>query len=233
MSKRFFSDPLLPEEPQGPDFQMVWPQFQSKAYFSTSSLYMREMEERVLKQAKERSLLIEKEAYEKGYAQGEKDGLELGQKRIDTMIHHLESVLREMERQRKELHRLYEGEMLQLVISLSQKILRHELTVQEGVIQATLREALKDMVDQRKIIIHLHPADYQSLLSHPEGLPLTTDEGGGVKLVEDHSITRGGCLFETSFGETDATIEGQFDEIVSRIWEHWEQSRPKTDPSNP
>jgi flagellar biosynthesis/type III secretory pathway protein FliH len=53
-----------------------------------------------------------------------------------------------------------------------------------------------------------------------------------VKLVEDHSITRGGCLFEAPFGETDATIEGQFDEIVSRIWEHREHFSPKIDPSN-
>ena len=41
--------------------------------------YMEEMQEQVYRELKKRAEQIEHEAYEKGFAQGEKDGLESGQ----------------------------------------------------------------------------------------------------------------------------------------------------------
>jgi flagellar assembly protein FliH len=233
LSKKFTSSYSLPEIPQENAFQLEWPQLQPKGYAPSFHRYLQELEEKVLKQTREKSLFIEKEAYEKGFAHGEKDGLELGQRRIETVIHQFQEILLEMERQRKDLHRTFEKEMLQLVLNISKKVIRHELTLHEGVILATLQEALQCVVDQKKIVVHLNPADYQYLLAHPEGLPLTLDEARGVKVIEDHSITRGGCLLETSFGEVDATVESQFEEIVSLIWEQWEQSGQRSDRSNP
>jgi flagellar assembly protein FliH len=185
---------------------------------------LKEVETKFLKQAKEKALFIEKEAYEKGFAQGEKDGLELGQRRLETTIQQFRNVFIEIERQRKDLYRAYEREMLQLVFSLSKRVLHRELQVHEDVIIAVLREAFQYVVDRKKVIVHLHPIDYQYLLTHPERVPFPLNDGGGVKVIEDPSMTRGGCFLETSFGQVDATIEGQFDEIVSLIWERMEQT---------
>jgi flagellar biosynthesis/type III secretory pathway protein FliH len=38
-----------------------------------------------------------------------------------------------------------------------------------------------------------------------------------VKILEDESITPGGGLLETEMGVIDATLEGQFDQIVEQI----------------
>ena len=233
MSKKFTSSHSLPEIPQEGTFQLEWPQLQPKAYASSFHQYLKELEEKVLKQTREKSLFIEKEAYEKGFAQGEKDGLELGQRRIETMIHQFKEILLDIERQRKDLYKAFEKEMLQLVVDISKKVIRHELKLHEGIILATLQEALQYVVDRRKLVIHLNPVDYQYLLAHPEGLSLPLDEAGGVKVIEDPSITRGGCFLETSFGEVDATVESQFNEIVSLIWEQWERSGQRSDRSNP
>jgi flagellar assembly protein FliH len=96
---------------------------------------------------------------------------------------------------------------------------------------ATLQEAFQQVVDRKRVIIHLHPMDYQYLLDHPEGFPFLHAEDKGVKVIEDSTITRGGCFLETSFGEINATIESQFDEIVSLIWKRFELSRPLSDRS--
>jgi flagellar biosynthesis/type III secretory pathway protein FliH len=38
-----------------------------------------------------------------------------------------------------------------------------------------------------------------------------------VKILEDEAITPGGGLLETEWGIIDATLEGQFDQIVEQI----------------
>ena len=231
MSKKFSSDLFHQQPGQEPTFQIVWNDLQPKTYTSSFQKTLKDLETKLLKQSREKALLIEKESYEKGFAQGEKDGFEVGQRRLETVIRQFENILLEMERQRSDLCRTHEKEMLQLVLSISKKLLHDELPFHEEGIRATLQEAFQHVVDRKRVIVHLHPMDYQYLLNHPEGFPFLHEEEKGVKVIEDSTITRGGCFLETSFGEIDATLESQFDEIVSLIWKRFESSRPLSDRS--
>ena len=230
MSKKFVSDKMISQDGLSePAYRMVWHSLGSKEYSSTFLDRLKETETRVLKQAidkaKEKALHIEKEAYEKGFAQGEKDGLELGQKlgqqRIETVVQQMATLLQEIQNQGESLYKTYEREMLQLALSISKKILHHELQVNGEVITATLREVSKHIVDQRKIVIRVNPVDFQFLQTHA-GNVLSAEKGGqGVEMIKDPSITRGGCVVETAFGSIDGTIETQFDQIVSLLWERF------------
>jgi len=215
----------------GSCFQALFPQLRSKKFSPQFEQHLKEMEAKIFQQAKERILILEKEAYEKGFTQGEKNGLELGQKRIETMIGQLNNVLRDIERQRIDLYNKYIKEMVQLVLSIAKKVLHREVHIQEDTIAFTLQEAFKHVLDQRNVLVHLNPVDYQFLLSHRERLPFSGEEGRGVQLVEDRAITRGSSLLETSFGDIDATLENQFDQIASLIWQEIEHSPPSFPPS--
>jgi flagellar assembly protein FliH len=220
-----FQFQLLQEEGNpNPSFQMAWPQLSAKRFSPQFDQHLKEIEAKVLQQAKERILGLEKEGYEKGFAQGEKHGLELGQKRIETMIHQLNHLLTEIERQRVDLYKNYEKEMVQLVLSIAKKVLHHEVSIQEDIVAFAVREAFQYVVEQKKVVVHLNPVDYQYLLSHQDRLPFAVEEMRGIKMIEDPAITRGGSLLETSFGDVDATIENQFDQIASLIWQKIEQS---------
>jgi flagellar assembly protein FliH len=116
--------------------------------------------------------------------------------------------------------------MVQLVLSIAKKVLHREVNVQEDTIVFTLQEAIKNVFDQKKILVHLNPVDYQFLISHRERLPFAGPEMREINLVEDPAITRGSSLLETSFGDVDATLENQFDQIASRIWQEIEKSNP-------
>jgi flagellar assembly protein FliH len=149
------------------------------------------------------------------------------------MVHQFEQVLLDIRRQREALYKEFEREMLELVFSISKKVIHHELTLQEGLVQKALEEAFQNVVDRKRIVVHLHPADYQFLLNHPDRFPFIRGQTEGIRVVEDPSISRGGCLLETSFGEVDATIEGQFAEIVSSIWSQWASQERETEKSTP
>jgi flagellar assembly protein FliH len=207
-----------------PSFQIPWPQKSAKKFSPQFGQHLKEIEAKALQQAKERILVLEKEAYEKGFEQGEKNGLELGQKRIETMVHQLNNLLTEIEGQRVDLYKNYAKEMVRLVLSIAKKVLHHEVNIREDVVAFTVREAFKYVVDQKKVVVHLNPMDYQYLLSHRDRLPFAVEETRGIKMIEDPAITRGSSLLETSFGDIDATIENQFDQIVSLVWEKMEQA---------
>ncbi len=211
-------------------FPLEWAHLQS----AEDSRVMKDKEEKALKRAKEKVLLIEKEAYEKGFAQGEKDGLELGQKRFETVLDSFRQILMELDRLHQDLYKEHEMEMVKLIFAITRKILRHDLPMPEGVVKESLRAAFQYVIEPRKIAVHLNPKDHQYLLSHPDDLPCgRNEEAKGIKIVPDPSITRGGCFLETSFGDIDATLEGQLDQIISTIGSKVDLPNPLPDRSDP
>ncbi len=217
MSKKF-NPGFGPSQDDRSPSPPLWTPLPSKAY-GPSGGFKREFEEKTFKEAKEKALLIQKEAYEKGFAQGERDGLELGKRKVEAVAHQIENLLAAIEGQKEDLFKAYEKDMVRLVLSIARKVLHRELETKEGAILETLREAFRSVSNQRKAVAHVNPVDYQYLSSHLQESPCS------VKMVEDPLSTRGGCLLETPFGDTDATIEGQFDEIASAIWKQFEPSK--------
>jgi flagellar assembly protein FliH len=233
LSKEFTPDSPRPEVTKRSSFHPTWPELLPGNTTSSFQQYLGGIEEKVLKEAKKKALFIEKEAYEKGFEQGERDGLALGQKRIETTIQQLKELLLEMRGQQEKFWKAYEKEILELIFSIAKKVIRHEIELHPNIITATFREAFQYIVERDKIVVHLHPVDYQYLLAHPEQIPFILNDQEGVKVIEDHSITRGGCLLMTSFGEIDATIESQFDEIVSLVVQRWKRLGGQGEESSP
>jgi len=188
---------------------------------------MKEREEKALRQAREKALLVEKEAYEKGFAQGEKDGLELAQKKSERLLESFGQILEKMSGLHADLYRQYETEMVRIVFAITRKILRHDLPLPEAVVKENMEAAFRQVMEPREVVLRLNPKDHQYILSHPGDFPWARSEGGeNIKIVPDPSITRGGCFLETAFGEVDGTLEGQLDQIKSLMGS-------KVDPPDP
>ncbi len=213
--REFTAGEAPPGQSPGTVLPLEWLPLQSRESGLKWELALKEKEEKILKQSREKALRAEKEAYEKGFAQGEKDGLELVQKRLETVLDSFGRVLGQMDRLHRELDEEHEREMVRLIFALTRKILRHELALPEGVIRETLRAAFQHVLEARNITVHLNPKDHQCLLSHPAGLPWQEKGDAAVKIQPDAAVARGGCFLETSFGEIDATLEGQLDQILA------------------
>lgn len=202
-------------------FRVQWPSFQPQNRGFLTDQAVRNLEEQILREAKEKALAAEKEAYERGFSQGEKDGLELGFKRLEAHLQSFQKVLAEIQRFQRDFFQIHEREMVQFLITLVRRILRQDIPQAEQVIASTLHEAFQYVEGHQKVRIHLHPKDYEFLRDHPERLPFSLDEENpeGPKLVADPSLLRGGCLIETPFGNIDATVESQLDQITAGIWQ--------------
>lgn len=195
--------PLLSPGPEGSNF---YPGF-------------KELEEQVLKELREKVLRIEKEAYEKGFEQGEKDGRELGVKRLETVIQQLRGLLAEIEREKQGIFQTVEKEMLRLMLEIGRRLFRRAALIQETTILEVLKEAFQYVTEHSEIVLRLNPMDYHYLKAYSGDLPFASEEEAGLRILQDPGITRGGCLLETSFGTIDATIESQIDALISALLE--------------
>jgi len=110
---------------------------------------------------------------------------------------------------REQMATYAEHEMVQLAIEIAKKIVRREVTVDREIVVSLARVALSRLHNRVLANVRLHPEDYQYVAAHRDKLGTVST----IKLIEDGAISRGGCLIETDFGDVDARIEQQFDEI--------------------
>lgn len=178
---------------------------------------VQKIEEKILQKLRGQAARIENEAYEKGFAQGEKDGMETGQKRLEVVLRQMAALLREIDDRREALFREDEQGLIEFALCVIKKIVRREGQLGAGIIKDTLRAAFRQVEENRRTVLHLNPADYKYLLAHPQGLPFVLGDRERIKILEDDTLSAGGCLIETDYGIIDATVEGQFDHLVAEV----------------
>lgn len=224
MSKTFDPHPFIQKTDEKATFEWAWPSFSSKGSDFSSDPSLKELEEKMLKEVREKAFFIEKEAYMKGFEQGEKDGRELGLKRFEVITQQLENLLTEIQHQIRKVQQDYEKEILKLMLVIGKRIFRQAALAQEGLILRVLQEAFQYVSGRGEVLVRLHPADYQYLLTHQDRVPFSMEAREGIRFVKDPSLTRGGCVLETSFGEVDATYEAQFEEMMALLLQQKEKT---------
>jgi flagellar assembly protein FliH len=167
----------------------------------------------------ERVSAIEEEAYEKSFAQGEKDGFEFGEKKALKIVENIENLFNEMTTLKQDILKQYEREVIDLIFAVAEKIVHHEVRSNESVIKNAIFDALALAVEKSKVIFNVNPDDYD----YVERLrPELFNQNKGLKSIivtSDPGVSRGGCYLETPYGNIDATIESKLEKICQCLQE--------------
>ncbi|MHB8995945.1 MAG: FliH/SctL family protein [Armatimonadota bacterium] len=124
----------------------------------------------------------------------------------DRQARLLNRIVGELVRERERLLDETRPELLQISLAVAREIIGHEISIDPGVIDGTLRKCLGELHFASRVVVRLHPDDLAYLRRQPEG---EKDQTGEIELMADTSIERGGCLIESDRGGVDATIETQ------------------------
>jgi flagellar assembly protein FliH len=156
---------------------------------------------------------IERDAFVKGYAQGERAGAEAGSRRGEAMLRRLGDTIEELAAFRKQLLQQSERQLVQLALALAKRIVRREMAVDEELFTALAHVAVDRLVDSGQVTIRLNPEDFGRTAA------AQTDRWAAahVNVVADAAVARGGCLVESPFGFIDANIEAQFQELARAL----------------
>ncbi len=173
--------------------------------------------EDTLKASQDKASVIEQEAYEKGFVQGEVDGLEFGKKEAVKVVENIENLLKGCEGIKKEIIRKYEKEILELIFIITEKVINYKIKSDEEIVKETVLKALRLAPEKGDIIIRVNPEDLDYIENIKQDFAAKFRGLKSIKLVSDFSIERGGCLLETQYGDIDARISTQLEKIFQSL----------------
>ena len=109
------------------------------------------------------------------------------------------------------------NEMIELVIALSEKIIRHSVTEQNQTILDTVEEAILQAVKSSEFYIYLHPDDMAIIQERSSELISRINGLENIVVKTDPSIEQGGCKIESDNCTVDATLLSQLEIIHNHI----------------
>jgi flagellar assembly protein FliH len=163
--------------------------------------------------SKENIASIEQEAYEKGFVQGEKDGFELGEKKAVKVIENIENLFNEITNLKCDILKQYEKEILELILAVAEKIVHHEVKLDDTVVKNAIFDALELAVEKSKVVFNVNPDDYDYVEKLRPEFFNQNKELKSIVVSSNPSVTRGGCFLETPYGNIDATIQSMLEKI--------------------
>ena len=157
---------------------------------------------------------IQKQAYDEAYARGLREGTAAGQAKVREQARIFAGLANSLEDPLKRTDETIENEIIQMCLAIARQIIRREITLDPGHIISVIREALAALpVASQKIRISLHPED--AVLVRKLMAELSEEISWSV--IDDITLSRGGCKVVTETSRIDASLEARIAMIASRI----------------
>jgi flagellar assembly protein FliH len=173
---------------------------------------------------------IEKEAYAKGFAQGEKDGLEYGQKSVQVVKVQLEGIARNLESLPGKICLDYRNWLVQTSLRLARKIVQRELRITPEIVADTVSDLLAEAEDSSSITVYLNPQDLE-FMERRADLDLNAN-AKHLLIKTDRTLERGGCKLESEVQLLDASIETQFKNLDKFLLSQMHTAGPPSAPAS-
>ncbi|AMK32182.1 Flagellar assembly protein FliH [Pseudomonas putida] len=165
---------------------------------------------------------IRQEAYNEGFATGEREGFHSTQLKVRqeaevalaAKLASLEQIMSHLLEPIAEQDTQIEKALVQLVAGMTRQVIGRELRSDSSQITHVLREALKLLpMGADNIRIHLNPQDFELAKA------LRERHEESWKLLEDESLLPGGCRIETAHSRIDATMETRIEKAVAQLFD--------------
>jgi flagellar assembly protein FliH len=173
-----------------------------------------------LTQDAEKQVLDLQEASRKvGYDEGRETGFAEGKDEVDRLVDHLHSIISNAIEKRNQIIDQSETQIIDLVLLISQKIIKVISENQKNVVINNVIQALRKLKSRGDVVIRVNLEDVKLTSEHVKDFMRMVENVRSITVMEDSSVDRGGCIIETDFGRIDARISSQFKEIEEKILE--------------
>jgi flagellar assembly protein FliH len=131
---------------------------------------------------------------------------------LEARVQRLDATLQLLARPLEQLDAEVESELARLALTIGKQLARRELRVEPTQVIAILRESLALLpTTAREVRVHLHPEDAATVREH-----LTTPASGRAwTLVEDPTLSRGGCTVHSDASRIDVRLESRIAAIAA------------------
>lgn len=161
----------------------------------------------------------QREGTQKGYDEGFNKAFEEGKVEIQRMIAKLEKILGETINKRNEIIDNSETQLIEIAILIAKRVVKMITERDKAVVVRNIQEALRKVKGRAKVTIRVNIDDLEVAARHKDEFYQMLDKIEGVTVLEDPNVDIGGCIIETDFGDIDARVSTQLNEIETAIKE--------------
>ena len=157
--------------------------------------------------------MLEREAFARGFEQGERAGAEAAGERTEAMLRRLMETLEELQTLRAEMIRQTERQMVQLALAMARRVVHREVSIDQDLLIAMARVAIDRLGESAQVKVRLNPDDYEAAGAHR----VAQMAGSNVLVLADAHVSRGGCRVESDMGVADIGVDAQLQEIARAL----------------
>lgn len=126
---------------------------------------------------------------------------------FSTLIENLQNAL-------SSIDQTVADQLLSLAIEIAGQVCRSNITVKNDVLLPIIREAITALpLHHAHLVLRLNPTDAENVREHL-GEQFAQN---GTKIIEDKTITAGGCVLQAGSSEVDASIETRWKRVLESI----------------
>jgi len=177
---------------------------------NTEELYRRKLLE-----IERRTQEIEKDAYSQGFTQGEKDGLDYGQKSVQVVKSQLDRVVQNFEALPEKVLQDYRDWLIRTSIAMAKQIVNREIQTSPEIVADIAKALIQEAMDHNTLTLILNPNDME-IAEKWGGLAPGTG-GKHFALKADKDLERGGCRVESDIQLLDASITRLFKNLENKL----------------
>jgi len=173
--------------------------------------------EDILNEARIRAATEESEIRKKAYEEGREEGWKEGKAEVERVIERLHVVLTRAIEKRNEIITQSEAQIVHLILQIARKVVKVISENQKNIVINNVIQALRKLKNKSDVTIRVNLKDLNMVTEHAKEIVDLIETVKSITVLEDASVDPGGCIIETDFGEIDARIATQLQEIEDRI----------------
>lgn len=162
--------------------------------------------------------LLKQQAYDSAFQQGLADGQAKASQILADQTQQLQLLINSLKKAERSLSDAIEEEITALSIAIATQLLRHEIDSHTDTIASLVKQGVAALPAlHSQIEVHLNPADSAAL----QGVFKELDEpmDSSWTLIEDESISRGGCRIVSDESLVDERLETRLERIVGHAFD--------------
>jgi len=180
-----------------------------------------ELYRRKLLEIERRTQEIERDAYSKGFAQGQKDGFDYGQKSVQVVKSQLERIAQNMETLPEKILQDYRDWLIHASIRIARGIVDREIQTSPEIVADSAKSLLEEALEHSTLTVYLNPHDLEIVEKRAD---LTRGANGKRFVIKaDRDLERGGCRIESAIQLLDASIPSLFANLEKKLTEDGER----------
>jgi flagellar assembly protein FliH len=156
-----------------------------------------------------------KEGYEAGFINGREEST----KEFSSLIEQANTITASALQDYNKTIEKSEETILDLAIRTAGKVMKQKIEEDPASFLPIVKSAIKELKDQRVITIYLHPDNYQTVMEQKDELIQILEDEMKLSIYAKENLAVNGCLIHHQFGQIDASVDTQLEQIRKALFE--------------